>query len=203
MKKFASFMTIAALVCGMTMAVGCSKDEEENGGNNGGGNTSNLPTTIDENFDNGLPGGWTVIDADGDGNNWISSSSYFSQPCGVDGTACMASASYINETGVLTTDNYLVSPKIYVSDGATLTYQVSNYQAEYPDQYSAMLGTVENGAFKAIATLVTERVSTDYQSFTTKTFDLSQYKGKEVCIAFRHNDSDAYWLLIDNVKVSK
>ena len=201
MKKFTFFMSVAALACGM-MLVSCNKDEKDD---NGGGNTNNLPTTIDENFDNGIPSSWTVIDADGDGHVWMASAANFQNPCGVDGTECAASASYTNSDGVLNTDNYLVSPKIYVKDGATLTYQVTNYQSEYPDQYSVMLGTVENGTFKAIATLVTERVSTGYYdgdgAYTAKSFNLSEYKGKEVCVAFRHNDSDAYWLLIDNVKV--
>lgn len=200
MKKFTFFMAVAALACGM-MVVSCNKDDEENGG----GNTNNLPTTIDENFDNGIPSSWTVIDADGDGHVWMASTAQFQQPCGVNNTDCAASASYTNTDGALETDNYLVSPKIYVNEGATLTYQVTNFQAEYPDQYSCMLGTVENGSFKAIATLVTERVNTGFYdgngAYTSKSFDLSQYKGKEVCIAFRHNDTDAYWLLIDNVKV--
>ena len=59
MKKVFRFFAIAAIACGMTMAVSCNKDDNGenggNGGNGGGGNTENLPTTIDENFNNGLP----------------------------------------------------------------------------------------------------------------------------------------------------
>lgn len=205
MKKVYRFFTIAAIAFGMTMAVSCSKDDDNNGGE-GGGNTENLPTTIDENFNNGIPSTWTNIDADGDGNVWIASSVQFGDPCGPDGTECAASASYTNQLGPLNADNYLVSPKIYIEDGAVLTYDVTNFQAQFPDQYSVVIGTVENGTFKTEATIVTERVSTGFYengAYTSRRYDLSAYKGKSVCIAFRHHDNDAYWLLIDNVKVSK
>lgn len=202
MKKATRIFTIAALAFGMVMAVSCKKDE------NGGGNTENLPTTLDENFDNGIPSTWTNIDADADGYKWMPSSQGFQSPCGVDGTECAASASFINGIGELDAENYLVSPKIYIEEGATLTYDVTNFQSQFPDSYSVMIGTVENGAFVSQATIVpAERVSTGYRedngAFTHRSVDLSPYKGKSVCIAFCHKDYDAYWLLLDNVKVSK
>lgn len=211
MKKYFRFFAIAAIALGMTMAVSCNKDEDENGGN-GGGNSENLPTTIDENFDNGFPAGWTAIDADGDGYNWeLCSQSWWSTTSnptqGVDGSDCMASASFRNDLqAALNTDQYLVMPKIYVpAEGSTLTYMVTNYQAQYPDQYSVVVGTLENGTFTVTGTLqAPERVTTgvaEGSGWTTRTISLENYKDKSIQIAFRHNDSDAYWLFLDNVKV--
>ena len=75
MKKAFKFMAIAAIAFGMSMTVACTDDSENSGNGNGnGGNTENLPTTIDENFDNGMPSDWTCIDADGDGIDWMCTS---------------------------------------------------------------------------------------------------------------------------------
>ena len=207
MKKAFKFMAIAAIAFGMSMTVACTDDSENSGNGNGnGGNTENLPTTIDENFDNGMPSGWTCIDADGDGNNWvICSQSWFGQNGfdnqGVNGTDCMMSASYINNIGALYPDNYLVSPKIKITEGATLTYQVGATDANYYEEhYAVLVGTIENGAFNKVASLLDEIVPS--ADFTTRTVDLSAYAGQNLCIAFRHFDiTDMYWMAIDNVQV--
>ena len=179
------------------MAVSCKKDE--NGSN--GGNSENLPTTLDENFDNGIPSTWNNIDADGDGYKWqntlITQGGDESDPY-----PCAMSASYLNVIGALTPDNYLVSPKIYIEEGAKLTYEVAAIdQSYYQDHYAVLIGTMENGAFKTVATLLEENVPSP--STTTRTIDLSEHKGKSVCIAFRHfNCTDMYIMTIDNVKVA-
>lgn len=215
MKKVVRFFAIAAIAFGMTMAVGCDKDNtDDNGGNGGnGGNSENLPTTIDENFNNGFPAGWTAVDADGDGHNWVlDSQSWFatsgtgSELHGTDGSDCMASASFINGTGALNTDQYLVLPKLFIpNEGRTLTYQVTNFQAQYPDQYSVVVGTLENGTFTITGTLqAPERVGTginEQTGYTSRSISLEAYKGQSIYIAFRHNDTDAYWMFIDDVKV--
>lgn len=206
MKKMFRFFTIAALAFGMTMAVGCGKpdDGEDNGGGNGGGgNTENLPTTLDVPFTDGvIPGNWTNIDADGDGYMWcnyvINGQTF--EPIEQE---CILSASYENGVGALTPDNYLVSPKIYIEDGATLSYTVGaiddNY---YREHYTVYLGVVENGTFKPSATLKSETLTT--ANDTDKSIDLSQYKGQSVQIAFRHHDvTDEYVMTLKNVKVTK
>ena len=191
MKKVVRFFAIAAIAFGMTMTVACGGDDE-NGGNGGnGGNNENLPTTIDENFDNGLPSTWTAIDVDGDGYNWVSyTDSWFAtnapgDPFGTDGTNCMVSASYINDVGELNTDNYLVMPKMSIEDGSILTYKICSYQAQYADTYSVVIGKLENGTFTTTATLKTEVASSglyDGNGLVEKTIDLSQYKGQNVYI---------------------
>lgn len=211
--------TVAAIAFGMTMAVSCNKDPEDNGGGNGGGNnggnggnTENLPTTIDENFNNGLPSTWTAIDADGDGYNWVSyDQSWFAtngtgEPFGTDGSNCMVSASFINGINELNTDNYLVMPKLYIEDGSKLTYKIGSYQAQYADSYEVVVGTMANGAFTITKTLLSEVASSGYSDgngLVNKTIDLSELKGQSVYIAFRHHCTDCYWIILEDVKVAK
>lgn len=219
MKKVFRFFALATLVLGTTMFIACGDDEEENnGGNGGGGNNTETgdPVLLDESFNNGLPSAWTLIDADGDGVNWTVSTTYFSSPEGVDGTECMVSPSYLNSGNVaLSSDNYLVTPTIHIpgAGGYTLTYAIASFQAEYPDSYYCMVGTLENGAFTPLGTLVNEQVTNAVitaasgsaqpaDGYATRSFNLDQYKGQDVCIAFRHVSEDCYFLCLDNVKIS-
>ena len=209
MKKVFRIFTIAAIAFGMSMTVACTDDNEGGGNNNGnggnGGNTENLPTTIDENFDNGISN-WTVIDADSDGDSWIISTDVLGEGYGHNGsTGCALSKSYDNNIGVLYPDNYLVSKKIYINDGAKLTWFVAAQDASYPEEhYSVEIGTVQNGTFNKIATIFEETLTAKkaQSSWYNREVNLSQYKGQSVQIAFRHhNCSDMYFLLVDDVKV--
>jgi len=205
MKKVFRLLVMAAFVCGMTAMVGCGSDDEDDGGNGGNGgnnvvNPENLPTTLNETFDNGVPTNWGNIDADGDGYKW--QNFYYNQSGGQtepDGT--VNSASYYNVIGPLSPDNYLVTPKLWIEDGAKLTYDIVAADA-YFDHYSVLIGNMENGSFVSVATLLEEDVpSTDV---TTRTIDLSQYKGNGYCISFRHHNSyDEYVMKLDNVVVGK
>ena len=204
MKKVFRIFTIAAIAFGMSMTVACSDDNEGGSGNsnnnvNDNGN-ENLPTTIDENFDNGIPTTWTNIDADGDGYMW-ENTLILQGGAESDPYPYAMSASFRNDVGALYPDNYLISPKIKIPANATLTYEVGAVDANYyAENYTVYLGTVQNGTFNATVTLLNETVpSVDP---TPRTIDLSAYAGQSLCVAFRHHDiTDMYYMTIDNVKV--
>lgn len=207
MKKAFKFMAIAAIAFGMSMTVACTDDSENSGNGNGnGGNTENLPTTIDENFDNGMPSDWTCIDADGDGIDWMCTSDVLGSGYGRNSSeGCAMSQSYDNNIGVLYPDNYLVSPKIKIN-GSTLTWYVAAQDANYPEEhYAVEVGTIENGKFTRKATVFEETFSGSSKAQTSwyqRSVDLSAYNGQGLQIAFRHyNCSDMFFLLIDDVKV--
>lgn len=212
MKKVTRFFAIAAIAFGMTMMFACGGNDPDNpdnpgGGGNGGGNTENLPTTLDETFANGIPSTWTNIDADGDGYAW--NATVESQGLAdADGNGAVYSQSYDNNIGPLTPDNYLVTPKLYIEDGAKVSWQVGAQDSGYPEEhYAVLVGTIENGAFVSKGTLFEETFSGTAKaptSFYNREISLSQYKGQSLCIAFRHyNCTDMYFLNIDNVKVTK
>ena len=154
-------------------------------------------------FENGM-GDWTSIDADGDGNQW-----YLYDPAASgydtgDGvilfdTRCMTSASFINNYGPLTPDNWLISPQV------TLNGQLMFWAAGQSEGYAA----------EVFAVYVTTGDPTDLDSYVkisddiTATrpikqysFDLGEYAGQEGYVAIRHyNVTDMFRLNIDNVSI--
>ena len=138
------------------------------------------------------PTGWTLIDADGDGQNW-----YVWNLTLDDGTVqtTFSSNSYINNYGALTPDNWAIAPQTKL--GAQVSFdawgQDPSYAAEHFQVYVSTTGT-EVADFTPISD---EIVATGAQ--TKYTFDLGENAGKMGYIAIRHfNCTDMYILNVKN-----
>ena len=144
---------------------------------------------------------WTFIDADGDGYGWD-----FENWAGTNavrtGSVAAASASYINNIGALSPDNWMITPQLQIpAEGATLNYYVRTYQQEYPDDFYAVLVST-TGTNTADFTHTIYSGTAAQASYYLKSFDLSAFAGQNIYIAFRHyNCTDVYWMLIDDLQV--
>ncbi len=151
---------------------------------------------------NALPAGWTLIDADGDGYNWGTrtvATDNNGNPTGF-GSYCFTSASFINNTGALTPDNYLITPQVDLKGTLSvwLRGQDITYSAEH---FSILLSTTGNAAADFTVELVPETEATNV--LTEYTADLSAYEGQKGYIAIRHyNCTDQFYLNVDNFKIS-
>ncbi len=162
-------------------------------------------------FEEGLDG-WTTIDADGDGFNWLWTTdlptidSYYSGLNWDDidyyhnSPGSVLSASYSNGFGELRPDNYLVSPKVELGGS------ISFYTCPMDDYYvNEKLGVfVSTGSNTNTADFV------EVQSWTLTaehwkqyTADLSAYSG-EGYVAIRHYDSyDVYMCMVDDITITE
>ncbi|MBQ6069181.1 MAG: C10 family peptidase [Bacteroidales bacterium] len=148
---------------------------------------------------------WNNIDNDCDGHTWQHGATIFGNSYAHSGSDFFASASYINNTGALTPDNWLVTPQLQLRSGHdyTLTWYDgavdSNYYQEY---YSVYVSTTGNNVVNFTATPVfTTTLTTN--AYTQRSVDLSAYAGQNIYIAFRHHTTDVYWLIIDDITVSE
>ena len=139
-----------------------------------------------------LPDGWTVIDADGDGQNW-----YIWNLTLDDGTVqtTLSSNSYINNYGPVTPDNWVITPNIKL--GANVNFdawgQDPSYAAEHFQVYVSVTGT-EIGDFIPVSD---EIVATGAQ--TNYNFEIGEFAGQMGYIAIRHfNVTDQYILNVSN-----
>ncbi len=155
--------------------------------------------------DKAMPDGWSVIDADGDGYGWCSDYSIrdvISE--GVknfniySGSGIMTSASYINNIGSLTPDNWLITPKVTLGKAVTawLVGQDPSWCRESFAFYVSTTGTNPEDFTQVSPEYV---ASGEYAEYTA---DLSAYAGQEGFIAIRHFDvTDMYWLNIDDFRI--
>lgn len=144
---------------------------------------------------------WTFFDADGDGYGWDldywNGSNYHHNGTGVAG-----SASFINQVGVLTPDNWMITPQIQVpAEGATLNWYVGGVDASYfSEHYTVLVSTTGTNTTDFTNMVFDGNVAN--VNFTLKSLDISAFAGQNIYIAFRHcNSSDIYWMLVDDIEV--
>ena len=179
-------------------------------------------------FDDNTLQGWTNIDADGDGNVWVSSANpgiYHNSGVSLSGTghnsseAYVISGSYANQTyQALTPDNYLVSPQIAL--GGSITFYACAQDASYAaEHFGVAVSTTSNTSASAFTTLQewtltakggeggvrsfgregNNRVQGNWYQYTV---DLSAYSGMGY-LAIRHfNCTDQFILNVDDITIT-
>ena len=158
-----------------------------------------------ENFDSRtIPSSFTTIDADNDGYNW--DATYWASNNGNNGSAgLVASASFINQVGALTPDNWLILPAMTLPASAS-DFNLSWYDAAYgyAEPFTVYITTAGNTVadFTAATDVTTYNTNSGTMVYQKRTVSLASYAGQTVYIAFRHwNCTDNYWLLIDDIRV--
>ena len=152
---------------------------------------------------------WSFVDADGDGYFWDPTfcrdqvNSNTGVGYGNNGSYGMvASASYINNIGALTPDNWLISPEIVLPATGSYVFswfakgQDASYSAEHYAVYVSTTGNTPSN----FTTALYEGESTN--EWEQHVINLSAYAGQTIRIAFRHyNVTDMFWLDIDDISI--
>ena len=157
--------------------------------------------------------GWQYLDADGDSYTWqwnlaednSGNQPYSSFTC-YEGNGCLTSASYINNVGELTPDNWAISPAFSLTDseitGAEVTFWAAGQDSDYPDEkFTVYAGTTADPT--SMTALVEDDFTAtgEYQKYTAMlTQDLIGQSTVYIAIV-HHNCTDNYWLNIDNVEI--
>lgn len=158
----------------------------------------------DEGFEAGIPESYTLIDADEDGNNWYQMDfSASTTNRAHSGIACATSASYINQVGALTPDNWMILPGFEIPNDAAdfnLTWWVRGQDPNYAaENYSVYISTTGN-TVADFTTAAYDDVATG--EYIRRSVSLASYAGQTIYIAFRHyNVTDMFQLNIDDIHV--
>lgn len=141
--------------------------------------------------------GWTAIDADGDGLNWVYKAGRMKY---------MQSSSFDGEYDI-NVENYLISPQMIVNNGmilsfdARITYEYDEEFGELPETFKVLLSTESNDD-PSYFTVELGDYSITNNEYETFEIDLSEYNGRSVYVAFYHylKDVGSENLIIDNVE---
>ena len=184
-------------------------------------------STFSVNFDEGLPEGWTTIDANNDNYNWVLGSQiggiYLVAGASLAGSGhnesedMMCSGSYSNATNqAITPDNYLVTPQVTLAEGSMFSFwacaQDASYAAEHFGVFVSDNGTSDWTEVQSWT--MTAKSGGDVMSigrngnlraqgnWYLKTVDLSAFAGQKY-IAIRHfSCNDQFILNIDDVELA-
>ena len=147
-----------------------------------------------------IPGGWQVVDNDGDNLNW-----YCSPPNNTvhSGVKAIASDSFQNQT-ILTPDNWLISPAITIPDSTNLYWWVATQDSSWPSEnYGVYLSTTGNAVSDFTTLLFNELLEVDNISWQQRVISLQEWSGQTVYLAWRHyNCTNNYRIKIDDILVT-
>ncbi|MBO7322474.1 MAG: choice-of-anchor J domain-containing protein [Bacteroidales bacterium] len=151
-----------------------------------------------EDFNDGFPDGWRTLDSDGDGYTWRLGYEIFYFFNGIDNSELIMSQSYCHQDGILTPDNYLISPEFVIpSTGYWLSWYTGAADSQWYQEHYTVYVQVDGENVE----IFDQTLST--YSFNFNQVDLSDFAGKTVSIIFRHHDiEDMYHFGIDNILVA-
>ena len=179
--------------------------------------------TVD--FESGMPAGWTTMDVDGDGYNWVLGSNvggiYLVEGASLAGSGhnssndLICSGSYSNVVGPLTPDNWLISPEVTLCEGSTFSFWACGQDASYVAEHFgvavsedgstyAMVQewtmTAKDGGVMSIGRDGNTRAQGSWHQYTV---DLGAYAGEGRRIAIRHfNCTDMFILDVDDIQLT-
>ena len=166
-------------------------------------NVTSFPWT--EDFESGnAPAGFTFVDSDNDNYGW-EVSDFGTTANGHNGSDyVITSASYVNNVGPLTPDNWMMLPTFDIPAGSDfeLTWYEKGQDSNYADEfYTVYINTTGNAVANFTpATAVLTSTATGY--WVKKTVSLASYAGQTIYIAFRHhNVTDMFYLDIDDMRI--
>lgn len=159
---------------------------------------------INEDFENGIPSSWTVINKDGLTSNasvseyteaWIGTTDPFdtnSSP-----NHCASATSFFTTTG--NANRWLISPAITLADfGNILEFKAASFEPSFPDNYVIKIGTDVNNP-DGFTSLVTYLAEAPYWSNHSLNFDTLGYNNQTIHIAFVLTSDNGHKLFLDDI----
>jgi hypothetical protein len=152
--------------------------------------TINSQSRLNENFsDSELLYRWRIVNKDNGIQTWAQSNlKYKSPPYSI---ACSF------ESSSLQNDDWIISPKLQVAAGDSLTFYHSIFSPTFPESLYVKVGTTNNpysGGWTNLAIIYDNTTAWKY-----KKYSLNAYAGQQIYIAFVCRSRDAYFLFLDDV----
>lgn len=173
---------------------------------------------FEENFESvspeQTPDGWSVVDADGDGNNWAGLPEYLLDSGHDNSLQAVSSSSWSSALGALTPDNYLITPQLDLSEGGELSFWVRPMGvAEFGDEHYAVYSSLTgNDVADFGEALFEETLSGETTKFATREGAAKGIWAKKTVtvpagtkyLAFRHfNCTDESRIMLDDILITK
>lgn len=150
----------------------------------------NSKATFSESFEGTFPpAGWSVING-GDPNTWVK----YTTTAGHTGLA-QAAISY----NAAAHDDYLVTPKIAVTNGNVLKLWAKNQSTSFIEKFDVKVSTTDSLAASFTNTIASQVApGAAWQQYE---YDLSAYAGQNIYVAFYIATTDEFRLYIDDVEL--
>jgi hypothetical protein len=155
-----------------------------------------VKANLSEDFESSIfpPKGWTIVDSDNDGYNFIP----YLLGSTHSGNISAASGSWTNNT-ILTPNNHLITPGLIPSVGDSLSFWYAAQDPDYPsDKFQVIVSTTGKYINDFTDTLWIKTISDT--TWTEKKISLASYVDDTIYISFNHFDcSDWFFMKLDDI----
>jgi|GEM_PF-1255493 len=140
-----------------------------------------------------------------DNTNWVHSSNnpggYDYAPFAHEGNGFIMSYSFVDYVGAYQANNWAISPAVTLPAGsARVSFYATNANVAYPEAFDVYIGTsADTSAMTLLQANVSPSSSAD-GPWTHYEFDLSDYAGQTIYLAFHDHCYDMYEIWIDQVE---
>ena len=147
--------------------------------------------------------GWSFIGTDE--TNWVHSSvnpgGYDYTPYAHEGTGFILSYSYVDYTGAYQAENWAIAPAFKVPENdARVSFYANNANASYPEAFDLYIGTSDDTAEMTLIEADLAATGGSEDEWTLFEYDLSEYAGETIYLAFYDHCYDMYEVWIDQVQ---
>lgn len=158
---------------------------------------------LNEDFQNGAPTTFTVVDNDGLTPN--AATAHFTDawtllPDPLDSSdSVMGATSYFEPTG--TADRWLITPALSLGTyGNFIYWEARSHDPSYPDDYRVVVSTTDNQIASFTNTI--GLIQQEYATWFSRDINLSDYgyQNQTIYVAFVNTTNDGYALYIDDIR---
>ena len=168
-----------------------------------------VPTTLSEGFDEGFPEGWTKMDPNSYGYNWmLGSEAGLGYYKGHNGSKDMMISKSYSYGSAVNHDAWLVTPKVKFTDASEFSFWACAQDANYPTEYFAVYVSTSSNDYVGYFYYVNGWTMTAHPSkaqgdWAQYTVNLGDYAGEEGYVAIRHYSytSNGFYLDVDDVEL--
>ncbi len=189
----------------LMVALGVFPVVELDGGGPGPG-TGGSSVYFHEDFENGIPAGFAIVDVDGrtvSAN--IASLFPTAWSLGVaDGSTDQSVLSTSWYTPAGQSDDWIITDTIIIPDTASsvfLSWEGEAIDPDYPDGYEVRISNTTKDVAGCLLNPAVFTISGEEPEVTPRKVDISSYIGDTIFVAFRNNSTDMFILSIDEIKV--
>ncbi|MBN2746374.1 MAG: choice-of-anchor J domain-containing protein [Bacteroidales bacterium] len=154
--------------------------------------------TLDESFEGATfpPAGWTLVDHDGDGDNFFQ----YDVGSAADGLNSATSASWTSAGGALTPNNHLITPALLPVAGDNISFWYAAQDPDYPsDKFQVLVSKTGTNAADFTDTLYVKTITDT--NWTQQVVSLNAYAGTTIYVSFNHFDcTDWFYMKLDKVE---
>ena len=160
--------------------------------------------TFTEDFEGGLPSGWTILDIDGNtprpqtnlNPGWQIITDYLDTS-----NTAIASASWYTLPD--SSDDWLIMSQMTLGQNTCFSWNAYGADPLYGEKYELRISTTtpDTAGFFAEPALVTVEAETGNETF--RSVNLQDYAGQTVYLAFRHTTYNGFILVLDDFKTSE